>query len=528
MLKQIKAILGIAALATLCAGLAACKKPNDIELKEQEGYFVSVTYDSNGGKFLNSDNVDIVNMYKPDEMQANADGTVTIKLTDPNSEKVGNATAGGVPLSKDQFSFEGWYKNCELYLNENNQPVDYDGRPLVELEEGGFCVLGTEDKQEKEFASPRYVYSDPWDFSKDVITYSGEPVKLTLYAAWVPEYRFKYFTKNAEGEWEQYATTYFDYKVANNGKEENVGMDTLWLPRWENGAMAYDYKYSENDPYTFPKIEDTTFVAAYTDEAMQNKIDGSLKHHGEAIDHEHALAVNRDHNIYVQTERGIRYRIETAAQLADFNNVNPNGIYTILDDLDFTPTDSSGKQIYQWPASFANGTFTGVMASEEGKTVTIKGAKFNVASDTEYGGLFGRIGDGAKISGISFTDAEISFSKGNRLGFNFALFCGDISEEAEISDVTVSGLMKIGWEIPVPAVYRLNVLANGNTDGLTAGVIRLQVWGTKFEDYCSYSISVDGTKVDGNGNITIEAVYGEDRRKEKEFYDINFNLEAKQ
>lgn len=528
MLKQIKVILGIAALATLCAGLAACKKPNDIEKKEQEGYTVTVTYDSNGGKFLNTDNVDIVNMYNPDKMQANADGTVTIKLTDPNAEKSGSATAGGLALSKNEFSFEGWYQKCELYLNEDNQPVDYDGRPLVKLEEGGYCVLGTENEDQKEFASPRYIYSDPWDFTKDVITYTGEPVKLTLYAGWVPEYRFKYFTKNAEGEWEHYATTSFDYKAANSGKEENVGLDTLWLPHWENGAMSYVYKYSSNTAYTFPQIEETTFVAAYTDEAMQNRIDGSLKHHGEAIDHEHALAVNRDQNIYVQTESGIRYRIETAAQLADIDNVNPNGIYTILNDLDFTPTDGNGNQLVQWPASFASGTFTGVMAAEEGKTVTIKGAKATIASDkAQYGGLFGSIGDGAKISGINFTDAEVTFSSGDRLGFNFALFCGDISEKATVSNVTVSGLMKLG-NIPVPGEYRLNVLANGNTGGVTAGVIRLQVCGIKLEDYCEYSISVEETKVDGQGNITVVAVYGEDRRKEKEFYDINFNLEAKQ
>jgi hypothetical protein len=383
-------------------------------------------------------------------------------------------------------------------VNADGKPIDEAGNILVEKDNGTYILATSEGTDKEIIATPAYEYDGYWDFEKDVIEYAAADYAetngictFTLYAGWVPFYQFEYY-REVNGKWEAYGTTSFDYKAAND--ENNTAfadVDTLYLPTWVDGAMQYKHSAT----YEFPKVENKTFLAAYTDEACTQEITTSLEHSG-SIDKANAKAINPVQKIYVKFEDGVRYKITTAKQLA--SNGNAKGIYEILADLDFTGL--------AWPAALSNNIFTGKFESVNG--AKISNASVTINSDaTAYGGLFGQIGAGASVKNITFENATVDFkSVAKRVDeAGFGLFAGNIHENATVENVTVSGTYKIGaFLVQKPAGYAFSLTANGKADGGTAGAITVQLYGSrKPTGAYRYYVNPETAKVE-NGVLNLE------------------------
>ena len=378
--------------------------------------------------------------------------------------------------------------------------------------------MGTENDEKPVKSYPSYTYDDYWDFENDYFTCNpnSEEKQLTLYAGWVPYYYFDYNYQDENGNWVKYAETYFNYKaVADNPSFGDY--NTIWTPDWKNGRMEHSHNYANGSAYTFPKLDGYTFLEAYTDENCTNKIEGAFTHPG-TLDLEHAKPESRIQQIYVKAEKGERFRIDKAEQLADTDNVFTDGIYTILNDLEFTDD-------YTWPSAFATGTFTGVFQAEDGKSVTIKGAKaIVVSSSVSFGGLFGKIGDGAVVKGINFSDAWLTVANTyNKQECVFGLFSGQISEKASVEAITVSGLVRLG-NIVSDSLCSVNMLVGGeNKGGVTVSDngIKLRIYGDTLSGYFLYSVNPDKTTVESDGTVNIVFTLNrEERQKDIEYYDI--------
>ncbi len=489
MKNKVKIILLFVCVVTLSLSLAACAEGLKIEDYEKRGYKVFVTYDANGGNFLGRSGVSIMDLFKPDDYQADASGVARIKLIEPTSETRPVSGASSIKLTRPGYFFAGWYKTRSLLTNEAGNVVDESGAEL-ELLGDTYVYAGTEDA-----AQPAYIYSDYWDFGNDVIEYAeGDGlVSFTLYAGWVQYYEFHYYHQK-DGEWELFGKTDFDYKSTNAQGSSSSDHDTIWIPDWHEGSMKHSWSYSDRGTYTFPKVSGATFSKAYLDPECTQEITEAFRHEG-TLDIERGIAVNRVQNIYVALLEGERYRIETAEQLS--TNPNLNGYYEILADLDFSDVS--------WPALLSTNTFNGRIYSAEGNRYSLKNISVRHTSDTAtVGGLFGIISETAVIKDVSFENVTYDIARtGARLrDTSFGLFAGIIEDGAEITDVEVGGTFKLG-EVTLGDNYSINLLANGNVQGIVQTEISLQVYARVLSNRYLYNVDPESVEIDDDGDITM-------------------------
>lgn len=483
MVKKLKVLLLVLGACALCSGIAACATMTPPEEYEAQGYNITVSYDPNGGSFMGRDGVTIVDMFNPSRYQADADGNVNIKLTEPTDPDRPSGSSEPITLTRTGYFLAGWYRTREMVTDGEGRPVDENGAVLEETEDGNYVYVGTETT-----GYPAYTYAGQWDFEEDRLVYDGteESRTLTLYACWVPYFEFNYYYEE-NGEWVLYDTTDFDYKTTNAEGSSSFDRDTVWLPQWDDGAMNYAHSYADNSMFEFPARDGYTFDAAYADAERGQQITDSFEHQG-YVDYETGTAVNRVQNIYVDFLEGTRYRIETAEQLAAHGDAD--GWYEILADLDFG-ADTDAPVV--WPAALSTNVFTGRFYSSEGQHYTVKNISVTHSSRTALqGGLFGAVGAGAVIENVSFENVTFDLSyAGQRLrDTQFGLFAGNIEEEAQVSGVTLSGAtMRIG-AVTLGSGYSINLLANGDTSGITAeDAIGLEIYGTYLYTDSSAGIS---------------------------------------
>ncbi|MBQ9728254.1 MAG: hypothetical protein IJV85_01520 [Clostridia bacterium] len=503
MKKKFKIVLALGCLSLLCFG-AGCAKNTMIDDYKQKGYTISVTYNPNGGSFIGSEGVTIVDMYNPSNFEKDGEGAVHIKLLEPTDPQRPNSATGPITLTLSDHFFAGWYQTREV-VTVDGVPVDKNGRELKQKEDGTYVYATLSSDEEETTVMPAYTYSDYWDFETDTIDYTeGDPeVNITLYAGWVEYYEFNYYYQK-DGNWTKLdETTSFDYKMKLQNPE-TYAKDTIWVPTWQDGAMQYTYKYSVSEEYSFPKLSGMTFSKAYTDEALTNEITHSFEHIG-TLDPDYGdkgeLKVeNRVQNIYVTYEEGERYKISTAQQLAA--NVNLKGYYEIQADLDFTDI--------AWPTAFAYGEFEGKMYSTEGNTYTIKNVSVTYASESKYGGVFGAIANGAVLKDIKFENVafDLAYTGYSRSDRQFGMFAGWIDNEASVSGVTVGGVFKIG-KITTRGECDFHLIANGNTAGITKTDVALQFYGEKLGEQYLYTIDPQAVTIGGDGTVSITVLQSE-------------------
>lgn len=571
MKKKICTILSLSCIAAACVFAAGCAEKSAVDKLREAGCKVFVTYNANGGKFIGTEKVYLLDGINPDDScwTKSDDGKTHIKLTDPTNKLRPTGTTDKMTLTKTEYSLAGWYRNRELLKDEKGNALDEAGNVLTQKDEMYFLKLTNEDGSERkvtvcdgqyfyegkasdggivkdtatnkyvyerskaeakiaEMVTPAYSYSGYWDFATDEIEYaeSDGEVSLTLYAGWVPYYQYYYYAKNDSGEWEKYGTTYFDYVLSSSGNEKYVDQGEMYLPNWKggNGAMNYSsHTYNDKSTKEFPSIAGKTFKAAYADKECTQQYTDKITHNG-TLDPATALPKDRIQNVYVEFYNEEMFKIETAEQLAA--NAKTNGSYEILNDLDFEKTT--------WPAVFTTGAFTGKMFSATDKSVTLKNVKAQYAGTTANGGLFGLIAADAQLKNLRFENVTMDFASVtcSETDTGYGLFSGNVDEAAQIENITVSGAkLRLGI-IQLQSGYKINLLAGGNASGITQeGETALEVYGEAAID-CSYyyfepeTIEIDVAKKEIK--LTFLSINeSEKQRREYEYYTVTWDATGK-
>ena len=570
MKKKICTILSLSCIAAACVFAAGCAEKSAVDKLREAGCKVFVTYNANGGKFIGTEKVYLLDGINPDDScwTKSDDGKTHIKLTDPTNKLRPTGTNDKMTLTKTEYSLAGWYRNRELLKDEKGNALDEAGNVLTQKDEMYFLKLTNGDGSERkvtvcdgqyfyegeasdggivkdtatnkyvyerskaeakiaEMVTPAYSYSGYWDFATDEIEYaeSDGEVSLTLYAGWVPYYQYYYYAKNDSGEWEKYGTTYFDYVLSSSGNEKYVDQGEMYLPNWQGGkgAMNYSHTYIDKSTKEFPSIAGKTFKAAYADKECTQQYTDKITHNG-TLDPATALPKDRIQNVYVEFYDEEMFKIETAEQLAA--NAKTNGSYEILNDLDFEKTT--------WPAVFTTGAFTGKMFSATGESITLKNVKAQYAGTTANGGLFGLIAAGAQLRNLRFENVTMDFASVtcSETDTGYGLFSGNVNEAAQIENVTVSGAkLRLGI-IQLQSGYKINLLANGKASGITQeGETALEVYGEAAID-CSYyyfepeTIEIDVAKKEIK--LTFLSINeSEKQRREYEYYTVTWDATGK-
>ena len=390
---RLKAILAVIVLLVSVMLLASCDTANTpYDKYDGEGYTVSVKYDANGGSFTTNTTV-IVDTVSIESLPTGADGMKKLPLIAPDDSVRGSGNS--FTAKKSGYFLAGWYTGRELVVDDNGNALDIYGN--VASESGN---------------DPAYTYSGAWDFRNDRYsldpnkTYSASEPVLTLYAAWVPEFSFDFYTEDG--------ATLIDRVVFDPTK-----ISSIKLPEWD----AKTGKLNHND---VPALSGKTF------ESLSLSVGGAA-YDGAKLDHtgefhpDDASFRDQSMKIYVKYMDGEWFKISTAQQLAA--NASASGCYIIEADLDFTGV--------AWPSAFG-GFFDGTIVGGGHK---ITGINVRQTSYKNHNGIFGQIAAGASITDLTIEGATLSIEKGMKFtggnGTTFGLLAGNISADADVSGVSI-------------------------------------------------------------------------------------------
>lgn len=523
MRKKTKIILTLACLSLGCLAFAACKSESALDKYGREkNAKITVTYDANGGRFLGRTGVSIVYKFNSEFFaDSDGDGKIEIPLneTDPAVSWSGSGEFIGVPL-KDGYSFAGWFQNREPVENEDGKPLDAYGNVLEYNEEKStYYIAGTTTASEQ-----AYSYSDRWEFDTDKVVYelNGKEYSLTLYAAWVPYYRFNFYYEK-KGAWTLLSTQSFDYTTTQSFRDSDYGYehavktttdsDYIWKPRWsgENDTGAMDHEHLRADgqsKYTFPSLEGHTFKAAYSDKECTTEIPSQLRHGG-SLEYDEETGkltpVGISQSVYLKFDEGEQYRITNVDQFVTYGaKANAASVYTILaSELDFTKKT--------WPSALSSGSFGGQIVGNNCvfKNVTAENGNQNVA----YGGLFGTIAASAKIENITFQNVSYDMNTGSTargMGTaDYGVFAGIIEAGATISGITMQNItLKMGRvQVNTMRPYQVNLICgNGSRNGITYSGAQIVLKGEEYkeneETKYRYYVEREVTVNESNGNVS--------------------------
>lgn len=425
-MTKIKLTALLAALITVLCILTGCSQWElPYEGLNSEGYTVSVRFDPCGGAFANTENVQVVDVFRLADAKKDASGNYQLKLITPDDSRRGDRAFS---ISKNGCFFAGWYRECSPRTDASGNPLDAYGRPTSEsgLEQG-------------------YTYSGLWSFESDTLSvpegnYSSEEPLMTLYAAWIPYFNFEFYVQNEQGGFDLY---------------ESKQLIELNVPEW-------DLSTGKLNMNSFPEIDGKTFEGAFLDKAMTKPVTEKLT--GD-IDYEHGISATEKICVYTKFAEGDWYRISTAEQFV--KNSKLGGCYYIEADLDFTGLN--------WSAALAGGAFTGKI---EGGGHKFSNITFIQADNSKTnGGLFGSLASGASIRGVSFENIKYTLGAGSRMQApHFGLLCGQISADAALDSVSVSGSEFIISGDIYPQEYTLGALVgNGDNRGVSLSGITVKL-----------------------------------------------------
>ena len=413
------------ALTVLCVLTGCSQWELPYEGLNKDGYTVSVRFDPAGGAFANTENVQVVDVFRLADAKKDASGNYQLKLITPDDSRRGDRAFS---ISKNGCFFAGWYRECSPRTDASGNPLDAYGRPTSEsgLAQG-------------------YTYSGLWNFESDTLSvpegnYSSEQPFLTLYAAWIPYFNFEFYVQNDQGSFDLY---------------ESKQLIELDIPAW-------DLSTGKLNMNSFPEIEGKTFEGAYLDAAMTQPITETLT--GD-IDYEHGVSATEKICVYTKFAEGEWYRISSAEQFV--KNSKLGGCYYIEADLDFSGLN--------WSAALAGGAFTGKI---EGNGHKFSNITFIQADNSKTnGGLFGSLASGASLRGVSFENIKYTLSAGSRMqAAHFGLLCGQLSADATLDSVNVTNSEFIISGDIYPQEYTLGTLVgNGDNRGVSLSGITVKL-----------------------------------------------------
>lgn len=375
-LKFKSSILVVSILVVTLLFTGCGEQVTQYEINDKENYTVSVRFDANGGFFTTNTSV-IVDSFNINDLDKNDNGKVDIALISPDDTNRGNDAFKAV---KNGYFLAGWYKQRIEDTDSNGEIV--------------------------------YTYSEKWDFQNDVLTvdtgksYSSQEPVMTLYAAWVPLFEIEFYSLNSSD-------------LIYSHKFDPTSSNKFNLPAWdeETGTICM---------YDFPEKEGYTYNKAYFDAEGTKELTDAVFQHPGTVDEATGIAQNNVLKLYLDWTEGEWYRIHTAEQFKESATLTGN--YEICADLDFT------DEI--WPTAFMYGNFEGTI---KGNGHTIKNVELTQTNNSKVNaGMFGYLTESAEISDLTFENINFTIKSGTRkVGTNYGLFAGSISDMAKINDIKI-------------------------------------------------------------------------------------------
>ena len=356
MKKRLFSIICVALLAALSVSLAACGVADVYGDLAQDGYSVKVRFEPCGAVVNETQNVTIVEVYNKDDI-VTVGGKSGIKLLAPDDQRRGDATFKlAMNDGENNYFSPGWYRERTLRVDENGEALDAYGIPC--------SVSGREQG---------YVYSGRWDFERDLVDpESLEDGELTLYAAWIPFFNYEIYTVGASGESELLKT---------------VNKLDFTFPEWN----ARTGKIKMND---MPKESGKTFLAAYSDPELTQRLFEAIDGDGSFVDVERGIALETVVKIYTTWLEGEYIKIFDAEQFVEELADAPDGNFILGADIDLSEVD--------WRSELFEVTFTGVLRGEGHSICNAQYANGEPIMNAEE--LFMALGDGAVILDVTMPD----------------------------------------------------------------------------------------------------------------------------
>ena len=422
-------LLVILTVAVLFVAAGCAATENPYRVNDEAGYNVSVKFDANGGFFTTNTAV-IVDSYNFADLPKDSNGDAKIALLEPNNPSRGKEAFTAV---KNGYFLAGWY---------------------------------AQRTGEGENAT----YADQWEFAEDVLTVkadgnytASEPV-LTLYAAWVPLFEIEIYDLNTGSKVN--SATFSPLET---------DMEHIQLPGWDekSGSVLLG---------KFPKYDGYTWGDVYLDAEGTQKVETSEIAHPGKVNLDNATVENAKMKLYVDYMEGEWYRITSAKQFA--SNASVSGSYILDADLDFE------GQI--WPTALMHGNFTGTIVGNGHK---ISNVSFTQTNNSKVNtGLFGQLTEKASISDVTFENVTLTIEGGTRvMGASFGLLAGTVSENAQLSNVAVSGKVQIAWDAYFGTDdYVIGLLCGMGEPDVDAAGITCEVVGENAE---TVTVTVDDGKV---------------------------------
>ena len=408
-------IITVMLIAAICCMASCSQWDTPYEVIEKDGYNVSVRFDPNGGIFAGTEDVFVVDVFNIEALKTNGNGNKEISLIAPNDPARGN---GAYEASKSQSTLVGWYTN-------KSPRVDKDGNALDEYGE----LVSVSGKPQG------YTYSGRWDFENSVFEidpskeYNSEESVLTLYAAWVPTFKYEIYKENENGGFDLHETL------------EKIELN---LPSWNENT-------GKMDANGFPVISGMTFNGASLTESFDEELVGTVPG---AVDIETGTLIGTGTiKVYTKWLEGTWFKISTAKQFKD--NSRLDGNYIILNDLDFKGVS--------WNNALATKEFTGTIVGNGHKLSNITVSQGDIGQ--MRGGIFGELGASATIQNVTFENLTYKLQTGSKNnGASFGLLAGAISADATLENVSVSGKLQISTEINPATEYQMGLLCGNVVD----------------------------------------------------------------
>ena len=341
----------------------------------KDGNTVSVKYNINGGVFLETPDVTLVDVFNLVNAKSLGGGKKSIVPIDPANESV-RGTAQTV--SRTNHFFAGWYVTN----------VNADGSYTI--------------------TSQKWNFGDSFIFEASKAKEAEKPV-LVLSARWIPFTTFNFYKQNEDGSFPQEPTT-------------SVVAEKLELPVWNESTGALRYNQ-------YPKFDDWTFEEAFSSSDMSEKITETLQ--GESyFDEILNDFITKSINVYVTYKKGTWYKIHNASSF--INNASSSAIYDIQADLDFEgaiwPATFSSNT-FNGKIYGNNHTFSNISALQYSDNTKLSYGLFGIVGSTAL------IKD-LTFTNVSFTIGGLDNSNGNPS--YYGIFAGKIENGAQLQSVTLS------------------------------------------------------------------------------------------
>lgn len=396
----------------------------------KDGNTVSVKYNINGGVFLETPDVTLVDVFNLVNAKSLGGGKKSIVPVDPADEAV-RGTAQTV--SRTNHFFAGWYVTN----------VNADGSYTI--------------------TSQKWNFGDSFIFEASKAKEAEKPV-LVLSARWIPFTTFNFYKQNEDGSFPQEPTT-------------SVVAEKLELPVWNESTGALRYNQ-------YPKFDDWTFEEAFSSSDMSEKITETLQ--GESyFDEILNDFITKSINVYVTYKKGTWYKIHNASSF--INNASSSAIYDIQADLDFEgaiwpatfSSNTFNGKIYGNNHTFSNisalqyadntklsyGLFGIVGSTALIKDLTFTNVSFTIGGldnsngDPSYYGIFaGKIENGAQLQSVTLSNAKLLLNSAK--GYMF-----DMLDTISVSH-KYTNLIEGKYNINL-SVYENNSSSNITTSGLS-------------------------------------------------------------